>query len=37
VIRAQPQIAQMLALVQRVIAQTKARILGGDKHYHDKV
>jgi transposase, IS5 family len=37
VIRAQAQIAQMLPLVQRVIAQTKARILGGGKHYHDKV
>jgi Transposase domain (DUF772) len=37
VIRAQAQIAQMLPLVQRVIAQTRARILGGDKHYHDKV
>ena len=37
VARARAQIAQMLLLVQRVIAQTKARILGGDKHYHDKV
>jgi transposase, IS5 family len=35
--RAQAQLAQMLPLVQRVIAQTRARILGGDKHYRDKV
>ena len=27
----------MLPLVRRVIAQTRARILGGDKHYRDKV
>lgn len=37
VLRAQTQIAQLLPLVQRVIAQTKARILGGNKHYHDKI
>ena len=37
VTRAQAQIAQMLPLVHRVIAQTRARILGGDTHYHDKV
>ncbi len=37
VVRAQAQITQMLPLVQRVIAQTRARILGGDKHYRDKV
>lgn len=37
VARAQAQIAQMLPLVQRVIAQTKARVLGGDTHYPDKV
>jgi hypothetical protein len=30
-------LALISGLVQRVIAQTKARILGGDKHYHDKV
>jgi transposase, IS5 family len=37
VTHARAQLAQMLPLVQRVIAQTRARILGGDKHYHDKV
>ncbi len=37
VMRAQAQIARMLPLVRRVIAQTRARILGGDKHYRDKV
>jgi IS5 family transposase len=37
VARAQAQMAHMLSLVQRVIAQTRARILAGDKHYHDKV
>ena len=37
VTRAQAQLAQLLPLVQRVIAQTQARILGGDTHYHDKV
>jgi len=37
VTRAQAQIARMLPLVQRVIAQTRARIIGGDTHYHDKV
>jgi transposase, IS5 family len=37
VARAQTQIVYMLPLVQRVITQTRARILGGDKHYHDKV
>jgi transposase, IS5 family len=37
VTRAQAQIAHILPLVQRVIAQTRARILGGDQHYHDKV
>lgn len=37
VARAQAQIAQMLPLIQRVVAQTRARILGGDKHYPDKV
>ncbi len=35
--RAQAQIAQMLPLVRRVMAQTRARVLGGDKHYRDKV
>jgi IS5 family transposase len=34
---AQAQLGQMLPLVQRVITQTRARILGGDKHYRDKV
>jgi IS5 family transposase len=37
VMRAQAQIAQMLPLVRRVMAQTRARILDGDKHYPDKV
>lgn len=37
VVRAQAQIAQMLPLVRRVMAQTRARILDGDKHYRDKV
>lgn len=37
VTRAQTQLAQMLPLVQRVITQTCARILGDDKHYRDKV
>jgi IS5 family transposase len=37
VMRAQGLIAQMLPLVRRVIAQTRARIMGGDKHYRDKV
>jgi transposase, IS5 family len=37
VARAQAQLAHMLPLVQRVITQTRARILGGDKHYQDKV
>jgi hypothetical protein len=37
VVRAQAQVAQMLPLVCRVMAQTRAPILGGDKHYHDKV
>jgi len=37
VTRAQAQLGQLLPLVQRVIAQTQARILGGDTHYHDKV
>ena len=37
VTRAQAQLAQLLPLVQRVITQTRARIVGGDKHYHDKV
>jgi transposase, IS5 family len=37
VMHAQAQIAQMLPLVHRVMAQTRARILGGDKHYRDKV
>jgi IS5 family transposase len=35
--RAQAQLGQLLPLVQRVITQTRARIVGGDKHYHDKV
>jgi IS5 family transposase len=37
VMHAQAQIAQMLPLVRRVMAQTRARVLGGDKHYRDKV
>jgi len=37
VARAQAQLVYMLPLVQRVVVQTRARILGGDKHYHDKV
>jgi IS5 family transposase len=37
VMRTQAQIARILPLVRRVIAQTRARILGGDKHYRDKV
>ena len=37
VTRAQTQLAQLLPLVQRAIAQTQARILGGDTHYHDKL
>ena len=37
VMRTQAQIARILPLVRRVIAQTRARVLGGDKHYRDKV
>ena len=35
--RAQAQLQQMRPLVQRVIAQTRARLLGGDTHVPDKV
>jgi IS5 family transposase len=35
--RAQAELRQMQPLVQRVIAQTRARILGGDTHVADKV
>jgi IS5 family transposase len=35
--RAQDQLQEMRPLVQRVIAQTRARILGGDTHVPDKV
>jgi IS5 family transposase len=35
--RAQRQLQQMRPLLQRVIAQTRARLLGGDTHVPDKV
>jgi transposase, IS5 family len=35
--RSQRQVEQMLPLVGRVIAQTRARIFAGDTHYRDKV
>ena len=35
--RAQDQLRQMRALVQRVLSQTRARIVGGDTHVPDKV
>jgi Transposase domain (DUF772)/Transposase DDE domain len=35
--RAQAQLRQMRPLVRRVIAQTRARLLGGDTHVPDKV
>ena len=35
--RAQNQLRQMRPLLQRVLAQTRARILGGDTHVPDKV
>jgi IS5 family transposase len=35
--RAQAELQQMRPLVQRVIAQTRARLLGGDTHVPDKV
>jgi len=35
--RTQRQVEQMLPLVGRVIAQTRARIFAGDTHYRDKV
>src|ERR1700730_10039396 len=35
--RAQAQLRQMRPLVERVIAQTRARLLGGDTHVPDKV
>ena len=35
--RAQDQLQEMRPLVQRVIAQTRARVLGGDTHVPDKV
>jgi IS5 family transposase len=35
--RAQEQLRQMRPLVQRVLAQTRARIIGGDTHVPDKV
>jgi len=35
--RAQDQLQHMRPLVQRVVAQTRARILGGDTHVADKV
>lgn len=35
--RAHDQLRQMRPLVQRVVAQTRARILGGDTHVADKV
>lgn len=35
--RAQQQLRQMRPLVQRVVAQTRARLLGGDTHVPDKV
>jgi transposase, IS5 family len=35
--RAQPQLQQMRPLVERVVAQTRARLLGGDTHVPDKV
>jgi IS5 family transposase len=35
--RAQDQLQQMRPLVQRVLAQTRARVLGGDTHVPDKV
>jgi IS5 family transposase len=34
---AQPQLQQMRSLVQRVLAQTRARVLGGDTHVPDKL
>ncbi len=35
--RAQDQLRQMRPVVQRVLAQTRARVLGGDTHVADKV
>jgi IS5 family transposase len=35
--RAQEQLQQMRPLVQRVLAQTRARVMGGDTHVPDKV
>jgi IS5 family transposase len=35
--RAQDQLHEMRPLVQRVLAQTRARVLGGDTHVSDKV
>ena len=35
--RAQDRLQEMLPLVRRVIAQTRARVLGGDTHVPDKV
>jgi IS5 family transposase len=35
--RAQQQLRQMRPLVERVVAQTRARLLGGDTHVADKV
>jgi hypothetical protein len=35
--RAQQQLQQMRPLVDRVVAQTRARVLGGDTHVPDKV
>ena len=35
--RAQDQLQQMRPLVQRVLAQTRARVMGGDTHVPDKV
>lgn len=35
--RAQQQLRQMRPLVQRVLAQTRARVVGGDTHVPDKV
>ena len=35
--RAQDQLQQMRPLVERVVAQTRARVLGGDPHVPDKV
>jgi transposase, IS5 family len=35
--RAQPHLRQMRPLIERVVAQTRARIMGGDTHVPDKV